>query len=145
MALFGIARDELEGELYEALARAGLADIRPGHGCVFGNITREGERLTAIAERARMTKQAVGEVASDLERLGYLERLPDPSDRRAKILRLTDKGLMAQTRAYEILAELERRWEERFGSARVATVRAVLVELHEELLESFKRAAERAA
>ena len=61
--------------------------MRPGHGCVFGTIEPDGSRLTDLAERARMTKQTVGEVTTDLERLGYVERVPDPRDGRAKIIR----------------------------------------------------------
>ena len=59
---------------------------------MFGNIDPEGSRLTELAERARMTKQSVGEVATDLEQRGYVERVPDPADGRAKIIRLTERG-----------------------------------------------------
>ena len=63
---------------------------------MFGNIEPDGSRLTDLAERAHMTKQSVGEVTTELERRGYLERVPDPGDGRAKIIRLTERGRDAQ-------------------------------------------------
>ena len=85
---------------------------------MFGNIDPEGSRLTELAERARMTKQSVGEVTTDLEQRGYVERVPDPADGRAKIIRLTDRGHEAQTLGFELIAEIEREWAT--GSARSA-------------------------
>ncbi len=105
---------------------AGYTDIRPGHGCVFGTIDPEGSRLTDLAERAGMTKQTVGEVTSDLEKLGYVERVPDPSDGRAKIIRLTERGRVAQTIGRGLIDDIEREWAVRFGSERVAALREVL-------------------
>src|SRR5215208_7904134 len=76
------------------LGEAGFDDIREGHGCVFGFIDVEhGSRLTDLAERSGLTKQAVGEAATELERRGYLERVPDPNDGRAKLIKLTDWGV----------------------------------------------------
>jgi hypothetical protein len=94
--LLGVAFDEFSEELSTRVAASGHGDIRPGHGCVFGNIDPDGSRLTDMAERARMTKQSVGEVATDLERRGDLERLPDAAGGRVKIIRLTDRGREAQ-------------------------------------------------
>src|ERR687898_799338 len=78
------------------LDEAGFGDVREGHGCVFGFIDVEhGSRLTDLAERAGLTKQAVGEAVAELERKGYLKRVPDPQDGRAKIIKLTERGLEA--------------------------------------------------
>lgn len=76
-----------------------------------------------------MTKQGVGEAVSDLERLGYAERVADPSDGRAKIIRLTARGREAQRAGYAIIGEIEREWAERFGSERVEEMRALLADL----------------
>src|SRR5918911_3492242 len=66
-------------KLLERAADAGHPDLREGYGCVFGFIDLEnGSRLTDLAERSGLTKQAVGEAVTELERLGYLERVPDP-------------------------------------------------------------------
>ena len=73
-----------------------------------------------------MTKQSVGEVTSELQQRGYLERAPDPSDGRAKIIRLTEKGRAAQALGRELIDDIERDWAERFGAERVAALRDVL-------------------
>ena len=88
IALLDGALHEFQAELHERVHAAGYSDIRPGHGCVFGTIEEDGSRLTDLAGRANMTKQSVGEAASDLELRGYVERVPDPEDGRAKIIRL---------------------------------------------------------
>src|SRR3954454_3150865 len=90
--LLQLSHDVIERELFPRLHAAGYTELRPGHACVFGGITPEGDRLTALAARAALTKQAVGEVVSDLEKLGYVERVADPDDGRAKIIRLTRRG-----------------------------------------------------
>jgi DNA-binding MarR family transcriptional regulator len=124
--LLGEVKDLALVELHNRMAEEGHPAIRPGHGCVFRFIAPEGARLTDIAERARMTKQAVGEVVADLERLGYVERVPDPDDRRAKIIRLTDRGWDAERTGREIFADIERRWAEQIGEERMAELRDTL-------------------
>jgi DNA-binding MarR family transcriptional regulator len=125
--LLNVALDEFADQLNARVASAGYTDIRAGHGCVFGTIDPDsGSRLTDLAERARMTKQSVGEVASDLEQRGYLERVPDPSDGRAKIIRLTERGREAHRTGRSLIDELEREWAERFGVERVAALRDAL-------------------
>ena len=118
--------DAFSEELARRLAQTPYNDIRATHGCVFGNIEPEGSRLTDLAERAHMTKQTVGEVATELERRGYLERAPDPSDGRAKIIRLSERGREAQALGREIIDEIEQEWAERFGAERVAALRDAL-------------------
>src|SRR5438270_8634126 len=83
--LLDAAFDEFTADLAKRVAATAYSDIRVTHGCVFGTIDPEGTRLTDLAERAHMTKQSGGEVASDLEQRGCVERVPDPSDGRAKI------------------------------------------------------------
>jgi DNA-binding MarR family transcriptional regulator len=121
--------EELAGSLHDRLATKGYGDIRPGHGCVFGNIDPDGSRLTDIATRAGYTKQAVGEVVSDLEQLGYAERVPDPADRRAKIIRLTEKGRSAQATGFRTIQEIEEEWADRYGEDRIAALRELLDEI----------------
>ena len=122
--LLNAAADQFAEEFTDKLAAVGLGDLRPGHGCVFGNIDPEGgSRLTELAERANMTKQSVGEFTSDLEQLGYLERVPDPNDGRAKIIRLTDQGRRAYWIGRQLIDELERDWGERYGEERIAALR----------------------
>jgi DNA-binding MarR family transcriptional regulator len=130
-ALLGQVHESAVKELHARLAGEGHPDIRPGHGCVFRFIEADGSRLTQIAARAQMTKQAVGEVVADLERLGYLERVPDPDDGRAKIIRLSDRGWQAQAVALRIFADIERRWARAVGGERVAELRKATEEILE--------------
>ena len=124
--LLDAAFDGFRSELARRIAETDYGDIRITHGCVFGNIDPEGSRLTDLAERAHMTKQSVGEVVSELGQLGYLERVPDPEDGRAKIIRLTDRGRAAQALGRGLIDGVEQEWAERFGSERVAALRDAL-------------------
>lgn len=127
--LLGVVKEIAFDELHRRLADEGFDEIRPGHGCVFRFVGHEGSRLTELANRSGFTKQAVGEVADDLEHLGYVERAPDPGDRRAKLIRLTDRGSDAQAAAIRIFADIERRWAERYGEERIAQLREMLEEI----------------
>ena len=129
IGLLNRARDFVRDELNRELAEAGYQEIRDSHGCVFGNIAPDGSRLTELAERSGLTKQAVGEAVTDLEQLGYVERSPDPSDGRAKIIRLTPRGAETQAAGFEIMAGIEVGWAERYGAGRVAAMRELLEEI----------------
>jgi DNA-binding MarR family transcriptional regulator len=125
--LLNASLDAFEDELTERLRRSEFGDIRPGHGCVFGTIDPvKGSRLTDLAERAGMTKQTVGEMVNDLEERGYLERVPDPGDRRAKVISLTERGARAYLFGRGLIDELEREWAERYGEERIAALRDAL-------------------
>jgi DNA-binding MarR family transcriptional regulator len=124
--LLGTAFGEFTDALNERVAETQYSDLRAGHGCVFGTIDPEGSRLTELARRARMTKQSVGEVTTDLEQRGYVERVPDPSDGRAKIIRLTERGHDAQALGQGLIDDIEQEWAERFGAERVAALREAL-------------------
>jgi DNA-binding MarR family transcriptional regulator len=125
-ALLNEVKELAVEELHSRLADEGHPDIRPGHGCVFRFIETEGSHLTELAGRSGLTKQAVGEVVTDLERLGYVERVPDPADGRAKIIRFTRRGRDAADTAGRIFADIERRWAQEFGERRIAGLRNAL-------------------
>src|SRR4051794_25715833 len=111
-------------KLHTRLADAGHPDIREGFGCVFGFIDMDhGSRLTELAERSGFTKQAVGEAVNELEKLGYVKRLPDPSDKRAKIIQLTDWGVDAVVKGRRLFADIEAEWAEQLGAELLGTLR----------------------
>lgn len=93
----------------DGLAAAGYPDIRPTHGIVF-ELIAEGCRLTELADRAGMTKQSMGELVEHLVSNGYLERRPDPADRRARIIGLTTTGRVAARAASNVLLEIYQPW-----------------------------------
>jgi DNA-binding MarR family transcriptional regulator len=86
-------------------------------------------RLTELAQLADMTKQSIGEIVDDLAGRGYVERFPDPADKRAKLIRLTAKGEKAQSVGFGLFAKLEQRWSERYGAERIAELRALAEEI----------------
>jgi DNA-binding MarR family transcriptional regulator len=124
--LLDVAFSEYDAEVVRRLSTTDYCDIRPAHGCVFGNVDPHGTRLTDLADRAHMTKQSVGEVVTDLQQRGYVERVPDPSDGRAKIIRLTARGHEAQALGWKLINDIEREWAERFGVERIAALREAL-------------------
>jgi len=126
LPLLAEAKELVVNDLHRRLHEQGYDEIRPAHGCVFRFIEPTGTRLTVLAEQSGLTKQAVGEVADDLERLGYVERLADPLDGRAKLIRLTDRGARSRATAVRIMGEIEAEWAERHGEDAVATLREVL-------------------
>jgi DNA-binding MarR family transcriptional regulator len=124
--LMAEAKEAAIDTLHRHLADQGYGDIRPAHGCVFRYLGEEGLRLTDLAELTGFTKQAVGEFVVHLEKEGYVERVPDPADRRAKSLRLTQRGIEAKQLAQEYFVEIERRWAEQIGEEKVAALREAL-------------------
>jgi DNA-binding MarR family transcriptional regulator len=119
------------GELFGRLTQLGFAELRPAHGCVFGNIDENGgSRLTELADRSGLTKQSVGEAVADLEQRGFVERVPDPADGRAKIIQLTAHGREALNASQEIFADIDRRFADEVGDERYAEFRQTLLELH---------------
>ena len=125
--LLGLGFDAFTAELNGRIHATEFSDLRAGHGCVFGNIDPEsGSRLTELAERALMTKQSVGEVVTDLVQRGYVERVADPSDGRAKIIRLTERGREAYVLGRQLIDDIERDWAERYGEDRISALREAL-------------------
>ncbi len=127
--LFDIAHEAFFEDFREELERTEFGDIRPTHGCVFRFVRGEGMRLTVLAEMAGMTKQSVGEVVDDLVARGYVKRIPDPEDKRAKLICLTERGDRAQATGLALFAKVEKQWAERYGSERIKQLRELLEEI----------------
>lgn len=97
-------------ELVHRLAAVGYDDLPATYHPVFENIERAGTRLTVLAARADMTHQSMGELVRTLELRGYVERAPDPADRRARLVRLTAKGREMVRVALVEIAAIEGAW-----------------------------------
>ena len=108
----------------EAHARS-RPDIKPAHNHLFGVLGDDGDRPAALAARAGITRQSMGEVIRDLVGLGILEMVPDPDDGRAKVVRYTDEGTALTNEGFRHLGDLEDRFTEEFGEDYEAA-RAVL-------------------
>jgi DNA-binding MarR family transcriptional regulator len=105
--------------------------IRASHSVVFGQLGEDGARLTELARGANMTPQAMGELVDELEELGYVVRLPDPSDRRAKLITLTDTGRDCVRDGMETIARIERTITQTLGAKGHRHLRDLLLELLE--------------
>jgi DNA-binding MarR family transcriptional regulator len=117
----------------EGLAERGFADFRPAHGTIGQHIADRGSRVTELAQLAQVSKATVVYLVNDLERLGYVERVPDPADGRAKLVCLTERGARAQEAAREIVVQIEQDWSQLLGRRDFATLRGLLQRLHEAL------------
>lgn len=107
--------------------------LRPAHTSLFPHIDKEGTRLTELARRLGVTKQAVGQLVTDLEGLDVLERVDDPADGRAKLVRFTDKGLKALNHGLTVLRGIEGELERRLGPGRMQALLEALSDVVDEL------------
>ncbi len=119
--------------LHRRFAERGHSEIRPPHGNVMQFLDDDGTRVSVLAERAEMTKQSMAELVAHLERLGYVKRVPDPDDRRAKLVRATPRGKQLYAIAREVVAEIEAEWTKRLGRAKMRRLRELLEELNAHL------------
>ncbi|MBP8926276.1 MAG: winged helix-turn-helix transcriptional regulator [Pseudomonadales bacterium] len=131
-ALLEVARDFQKGAL-EEYSRAGHRKLQSSHQAILTYLSLDGTRLTELAARASMTKQAMGQLVDEVERLGYVERIPDPSDGRAKIVRFTRKGRMLIKEGTEIGEEIQRKYASMIGENKMRRLRDLLEELHHKI------------
>jgi DNA-binding MarR family transcriptional regulator len=121
----------LEARVFRALAEAGFDDFTPAQARVMQRIGPEGSRLTELAEAAQVTKQTAGFLVDQLERTGYVRRTPDPTDARARLIRIAERGAAAQPVAAAVIAEIEAEWRTHLGARRWAQLREGLTRLRE--------------
>ncbi|MGZ5403506.1 MAG: MarR family winged helix-turn-helix transcriptional regulator [Nocardioides sp.] len=126
VALLGYVFDDIRRELTQTLPdRSGL---RPSQLRLLSLTPADGMRVTDLAERVGMTKQALGEFANDLEERGLLESVRDPADRRVRILRPTRQGRQAVAAGELVITELEAQWRDRLGARKWDRLRSLLQE-----------------
>jgi DNA-binding MarR family transcriptional regulator len=106
-------------------------DLRSTHTALLSNLDHRGNKLSAIAVRAGMSKQAMGRVADELEDLGYIKSDADPDDKRSRIISFTASGWKLMVSSFDILAEIERAYAERIGDSELETLQSLLRQLLE--------------
>ncbi|CAL9484526.1 hypothetical protein SUDANB121_03125 [Nocardiopsis dassonvillei] len=122
---------EMERRIFAELAARGYDDITFSQGRVFQRLARGGSRLTDLAEQARITKQSAGFLIDRLEEAGYVERVPDPTDARARLVRVAPRGERVIAEAAEIVAGIEAEWTAHLGARDMAELRRILTSLRE--------------
>ncbi len=127
-ALLRRCHQALIGEVTRGVTRAGYADFQPAHNVVMRPLWDhpEGVRSTELAAQGRITKQSVGAIVDQLEDLGYVERIDDPADSRAKRVRLTRRGRDAGRVTRAVVRRVEADWARRIGAARLEGLRSTL-------------------
>ncbi|HYP38863.1 MAG TPA: MarR family transcriptional regulator [Chloroflexia bacterium] len=116
--------------VYKALVAEGFNDLTRAHLAVFRHINdRAGSRLTELAEDAQMTKQSMGYLVDHLEERGYLERVPDSEDGRARLVRLTRRGHEVMSVARRVVLGVEEEWARLIGKRKMQHLREALKEL----------------
>lgn len=101
------------------LGAYGYDDLKPSHSALFSNLGPEGARLVDVAAKAGITKQSMAAIADELEVLGYIERLPDPSDGRARIIKLSKRGWDCVAKWDSMLDEIVDEYADSIGASRV--------------------------
>jgi DNA-binding MarR family transcriptional regulator len=127
--LLSMAARQMAIDLNDKLTEAGVTGQRDSWNNVMPHIPPSGIRLTELAARANMTKQAMAELVAEIERRGYLQRTTDPADRRAKIITFTDQGWATVNLALAALAELEAEITGRLGEPEVRQLRRTLLQI----------------
>jgi len=119
------------------LAASEFSDIQPAHFAAIQPLwdRAEGARLTWLARSARITKQSMSALVDHLEKTRYVERVDDPDDARASLVRLTPRGRAFGRAVRALTRSIETEWGRRIGADRIAQLKSILLELREELTE----------
>jgi DNA-binding MarR family transcriptional regulator len=113
------------------LHERGFTDLVAAHLNLVQYPGPEGLRPSELAARTRMTRQATNYLLGEMERLGYLRRVPDEADQRTKRIRVTPRGSAAGAAMREIVLEVEAEWTQQIGARRFAKLRELLMELNQ--------------
>ncbi|MCW1250225.1 MarR family transcriptional regulator [Acaricomes phytoseiuli] len=135
IALASALRVKWEGALLDCLSEGGFPDILPRHGAILAYLIPEGRRATEFSTLSGLSKQKIGMIADELEALGYLTRAPDPSDRRAKLLVPTKRGLSQMRFARSVVESMESGAIGAIGESRFVELKQSLLEIADLPLE----------
>ena len=120
-------------DIEAALREAGFDDIRPAAANVFPFVPPEGITVSELAELARVRKQTMAQAVDQLERTGYVERRPNPSDRRSRLVCLTERGKSVPPVTHAAAERVEQRWAQLTSKQELEALRAGLLDLLTEL------------
>ena len=128
-ALLRMPWEIVRQRMLDGLHQRGFDDLVPAHLTVLQYPGPDGQRPSELAERIRISKQALNYLLGQMEALGYLTREPDNEDQRSKRVKLTARGQAAIRGIREIVAEVETEWETQLGAASFAQLRDLLTRL----------------
>lgn len=113
-----MAWEQVQDEVYAGVMAAGFLDLRPMHRPAMRHPPIDGLRPSQLAARTNLSKQAANDLLRELEKMGYLRLEPDPSDGRARIIRLTERGWRFQHVSAELARSVGVRWAKTIGQDR---------------------------
>ena len=126
-----IVQRAMEDRVLADIAAAGFDDVTIAQARVLARVSSKGTRITELAELARVSKQTVTFMVDQLERAGYVRRVPDPSDARARLVVFDDRGLAAQQVARRTEAVVQEEWTRHLGRRSTARLHQILTQLRE--------------
>ena len=126
-----IVQRAMEDRVLADIAAAGFDDVTIAQARVLARVSSKGTRITELAERARVSKQTVTFMVDQLERAGYVRRVPDPSDARARLVVFADRGLASQQVARRTEAVVQEEWTRHLGRRATARLHQILTQLRE--------------
>ena len=129
--LLFVANRALEQRAFDAVVAAGITDITLAQARIAARIAPGGSRVSSLAEQARVTKQTAAFLVEQLEKAGYVERVPDPSDGRARLVRLTDRARPMIEAADAEVSRVLGEWADHVGEERLRQVHETLRDLRE--------------
>ena len=124
-----IVQRAMEDRVLADLAAAGFDDITVAQARVLARVGANGTRLTDLAEQAQVTKQTAGVLVDALERAGYVYRVPDPHDARARLICISERGEAVVAAAAEVVAAVESEWSDYLGPTGWSQLRRSLLRL----------------
>jgi DNA-binding MarR family transcriptional regulator len=127
--LMFIAARSAANRIFEAVQQSGFDDVTIAQSRLMMGVDPGGTRLSVLAERAQIAKQTATALVDKLERAGYVERVPDPTDGRARLVRLTARAEAAIPRARAEEDRIEQEWRAHLGPKRMQQLRDALTEL----------------
>ena len=127
--LMFIAQRHVEARVTGHLRERGFDDLTVAQGRIAARLSDDGMRLTDLAAAAQVTKQTAAFLVGQLERAGYVERRPDPTDARARLICIAERGRAAQREARVVERQVEAEWTDHLGAERMAALRESLLDL----------------
>ena len=128
-ALLRLAWQGVRERIYEGVLQAGYTDLSRAHVMLFRWPVIDGLRPSELASHNQLSRQTINDLLSDLEKRGYLKRSPDPTDGRARIVRLTERGWNLTQVISDMSFATESEWAQVIGETRFSEFRSTLCEL----------------
>ena len=119
-------------ETVTRMQKRGVHGMQPGYVRLLGNLDTEGTRIGGLSRKMGTTRQAVTQLATEIEKAGFVERLPDPDDGRGVIVRFTKKGRAGLQCAVEVMTEIEAEYAGLLGAGGLAQLKSLMATILEQ-------------